>query len=354
MSRKAAVLFVLCFAFAAVMALPAFAQDTPPVPPNAIASGLNNPRFISYDADGNLWIAEAGVGGDIVLPADPNAPEGAPGSEAASAGLSSQVSMVAADGTQSVAIPMLWSVATPMEQLGAMSVYGQDGAVWLVMSGGGPGPQPYYGDYVFKLTNVNGFWRVAESIDMYANEAANNPDGADPLDSNVNSLAWDANGTLYIVDTGANTIFTWTEADGLTVWHSWTDDPVPTSIDFAADGTAYVSFLGTGIAPGAGHIEHISADGSEVLETFGGLTAVTNVAVGQDGNVYAVELITVFGDQGPDMVSGAVVMVNADGATPVAEGLLLPYGLAQAADGSWAVSIGTLAGPGAGAVIKLG
>ncbi|MCC6805538.1 MAG: ScyD/ScyE family protein [Anaerolineae bacterium] len=351
MSRRVIVLFVLCFAILTVLALPVFAQDAMP---NAIASGLSNPRFVSYDADGNLWIAEAGNGGELVIPADPNAPEGAPGSTEASAGLSSQVSMVAADGTQSVAVPWLWSVATPSEQLGAMAAYSTGDALWLVMSGGGPGPQPYLGDYVLKLTNVNGFWRITDSIDLYANEAANNPDGADPLDSNVNSLAWDANGTLYIVDTGANTVYTWTEADGLSVWHSWTDDPVPTAIDFAEDGTAYVSFLGTGIAPGAGHIEHISADGSEVLETFGGLTAVTDVAVGQDGNVYAVEMLTIFGEQGPDMMSGAVVMVNADGATPVAEGLLLPYGLAQAADGSWAVSIGTLAGPGNGAVIKLG
>lgn len=350
MSRRVMVLFVLCFSIMTVLALPVFAQDGMP---NAIASGLSNPRFVSYDADGNLWIAEAGNGGELTLPADPNAEEGAPGSEPGSAGLSSQVSMVAADGTQSVAIPSLWSVAFPTEQLGASAAYSTGDAVWLVMSGGGPGPQPYYGDYVLKLTNVNGFWRVAESIDLYANEAANNPDGADPLDSNVNSLAWDANGTLYIVDTGANTVFTWTEADGLSVWHSWTDDPVPTAIDFAEDGTAYVSFLGTGIAPAAGHVEHISADGSEVLETFGGLTAVTDVAVGQDGNVYAVQMWQ-YNDQGPDMMGGSVVMVNADGATPVAEGLFMPYSLAQAADGSWAVSIGTLAGPGAGAVIKLG
>jgi hypothetical protein len=358
MFRKKLALAVLGMS---LLAVPAMAQDaTPeateggmPPMPGAIATGLSGPRGLSYDADGNLWIAEAGSGGSIVLPADPNATEG-PGASESTIGLSSQVSMVAADGTQSVAIPFLFGVATPSESLGVAVAYNQGDAAWLVMSGAGPSPVvPTYAGYVLKMENVNGNWRIADSIDLYANEAANNPDGADPLDSNVNNIAWDADGTLYIVDTGANTIFTWGE-NGLTPWHIWTDDPVPTVIRFAADGSAYVGFLGQGIAPGAGKIEHYSADGSELIETFGGLTAVTDIAIGQDGNVYAVQLITAFGDQGPDMMSGSVVMVNADGATPVAEGLFMPYSLAQAPDGSWAVSIGTLAGPGNGAVIKLG
>ncbi len=351
MFRKALAAVLICSLFT-VLALPSFAQDAteestegmmPPAPPNAIAVGLNNPRGINYDADGNLWIAEAGNGGSQIMMSDPDTGD-------ITVGLTSQVSMVAADGTQSVALPFLFGYASAQESGGASTVAKQGDTLWLVAGGSGPDPhQPFYGDQVFQLTNVNGLWRVADSIDMYANEVANNPDEADPLDSNVNNIAWDANGNTYIVDTGANTIFTWTADGGLVPWHIWKDDPVPTAIDFAADGTAYVSFLGAGIAPGAGHIEHLSADGSEVLETFSGLTAVTDIAVGQDGNVYAVQLWK-YNDQGPDMMGGSVVMVNADGATPVADGLFMPYSLAQAPDGSWAVSLGTLAGPGAGMV----
>jgi sugar lactone lactonase YvrE len=336
---------------AAMLAVPAFAQDSTeaatapamPVPPNAIASGLNNPRGINYDADGNLWIAEAGNGGAQVLMSDPAAGD-------VTAGFTSQVTMVSADGTQSVALPLLFSYGSAQESGGVSTVARNGSDVWLVVGGTGSTPSPFYADYVFKLNAQTG--RIEDSIDMYSHEVANNPDGADPLDTNVNNIAWDANGTLYIVDTGANTIFTWGE-DGLTPWHVWTDDPVPTAIDFAADGTAYVAFLGTGIAPGAGHIEHLSADGTEVLETFPGLTAVTDIEVGQDGGIYAVQLWS-YGEQGPNMMGGSVVKVDASGATPVADGLFMPYSLAQAPDGSWAVSIGTLAGPGAGAVIKLG
>ncbi|MFN8450470.1 MAG: ScyD/ScyE family protein [Anaerolineae bacterium] len=332
----------------AVLALPAFAQDaTPeamPVPPNAIASGLNNPRGINYDADGNLWIAEAGSGGPTVMMEDPDVGQ-------ITVGFSSQVTMVAADGTQVVALPFLFSYGSTQESGGLATVAKQGDSLWLVTSGAGSTPSPFYMDNVFQVNAATG--RIQQAIDMYTNEITNNPDEADPPDTNVNNIAWDASGNLYIVDTGANTIFTWTADGGLQPWHIWKDDPVPTAIDFAADGSAYVSFLGTGIAPGAGHIEHLSADGSEVLETFGGLTAVTDVAVGQDGSVYAVQLWS-YNDQGPDMMGGSVVMVNADGATPVADGLFMPYSLAQAPDGSWAVSIGTLAGPGNGAVIRLG
>lgn len=344
MSRRVIVLLMFCFALVTVLALPALAQDAPPVPENAIASGLSNPRGINYDADGNLWIAEAGNGGVTVMMSDPDMGD-------VTAGLSSQISMVAADGTQSVVLPFLFGIGTPQESLGIATVAKQGDTLWVVAGGAGPMPSPFYMDNVYLVNAATG--RAENTIDMYTNEITNNPDEADPPDSNVNNIGWDANGTTYIVDTGANTIFTWTADGGLVPWHIWKDDPVPTAIDFAADGTVYVGFLGTGIAPGAGHIEHWSADGQTLIETFGGLNAVTDIAVGQDGNVYAVEL-AVFGEQGPDPMSGRVVMVNADGATPVAEGLFFPYSLAQAPDGSWAVSIGTLAGPGAGAVISIG
>lgn len=333
-----------------LLALPVMAQEgtdeapmLPPPPENAIVAGLSGARGVNYDADGNLYIAEAGSGGPITLMESPDF-------GTITTGFTGQVTMIAADGTQSVALGGLVSTLSNEGGGGLQQVYPVGDSLWLVINGYGPGTnQPFYGDAIIEVDKASG--RIKTWIDLGGYELANDPDGLGP-DSNTNDIGWDANGTLYIVETGANTLYTWTPEAGLTVVQTW-ENTVPTSIEFADDGSYYIGFLGTGIAPGAGHIEHYSADG-ELIETFGGLTGVTDIAIGQDGNIYAVQIFSVFGDQGPDPMSGNVVMVNAEGATPVAEGLMFPYGLSQAPDGSWAVSVGTVLPAGAGAVVKIG
>ena len=353
MFRKRIAASLMSLFLVPVLVLPALAQDATPeasgdmMMPNTLVGGLNNPRGISYDADGNLLIAEAGMGGSEVLMSTPDGD--------ISAGFSSQITMVDASGASSVALHGLFSVGTPSgEVTGVAAVYSEGDSLWLAVSGGGPAPnpQPFYGDGVVEVDS-NG--RIVTFIDTFAYELANNPDGADVVDSNVNNLTWGPDGTLYIVDTGANAILSWTAEDGLSTFMVWKDDPVPTVMRFADDGSIYVGFLGQGLAPGAAKVEHWSADGQTLMDTFGGMTTITDIAIGQDGNIYAVELLTEFGAQGPVPNSGAVVMVTADGATPVAEHLPQPYALAQAPDGSWAVSVGSTFGPpGTGAVIKIG
>ena len=117
----------------------------------------------------------------------------------------------------------------------------------------------------------------------------------------------------------------------------------------AENGDLYIGFLGAGLAPGAGKIEHWSGD--NLVETFSGLNAVSDILLDGD-TLYAVQLV-VFGDQGPG--PGSVVTVTADGATPVAEGLIAPFGLAKGPDGALYVTYGTVAfAPGmTGGVVKL-
>ena len=347
MSRKFLTLF-LCVSLFLVLALPALAQDAPPPPENAIMTGLNFPRGIAYDADGNLYVAEAGLGGaDLLMESpDPEFPD-------LTGGLSSRVSALSADGTQWAPLPNLFSGGSPdAETLGAVSIVAAGDSLWLAFSGAGPTPSPFYANAVLEVDTAT--WRIKTWIDLYGNEMTNNPDGAEALDANVNDIAVSPDGTLYIMDTGANTLFTWSAEAGLTPFIVWPDNPVPTSVAFDAAGDVYVGFLGQGLAPGAGKVEHWSADGSTLVETFGELNTITDIAFGADGNLYAVSLI-VFGEQGPVPGSGSVIQVGADGATVVAEGLSQPYSLAQAPDGSWSVSVNTVfAAPGSGAVVTIG
>ncbi len=324
--------FVMLLACLSVFHVPATAQGD-----DTLVEGLNGPRGMAYDADGNLYVAEAGTGGTVVAG---NAELGN-----GSVGGTSQITMVAPDGTQSVVVAGLPSLSTGPEGLGAVHMIVTSDSLWLVLNEGLP--MLPFADSVIELDRATG--RMKNFIDLYAYEQDNNPDGTDEIYSNPTDIALAGDGTLYIVDTGANTLYTWTEADGLQVFKSWGDDPVPTAIDFGPDGSIYVGFLGTGIAPGAAHVDQLDETG-EVVQSFGDLSAVTDIAVMDDGTVYAVQMLQ-FGEQGPAPESGSVVALSADGATPVAEGLNFPYGLEETPDGNLVVSVNAaFTDPGTGAV----
>jgi len=339
MFRKS-LLFVAVVLALALAVVPAFAQED-----GAVASGLTYPRGFAYDADGNLYIAQAGLVGDIEI--EPAGEFGGP----VMAGFTSDVVMIAPDGTQTVVLANMPSIGGPMgDAVGIQRVLPVDDSLWIVTAEGKAG-LPLSGS-VIELDRAT--MRIKHIIDLFSYEQINNSDGTEEIYSNPSDIAFDANGTLHIVDTGANTLFTWTESDGLKPFIVWNDDPVPTAIDFAADGSFYVGFLGTGIAPEAGHIEHWSADGATLIETFGGMTAITDILVDDAGNLYASQLLTSFGEQGPDMASGSVVKVTADGFTPLAEGLVLPYALGQDAEGNLLVSVNSVfVEPGSGAIVKV-
>jgi hypothetical protein len=326
-----------------ISVLPTLAQEEmPPLPGELVLGDLGAPRGLAFDASGNLLVAVAGTGGEtsFTLP-------GPDGEQPVNAGLSGRAVSIAPDGTASNRIVGLPSYAFPMETGGVYRIIPHNESLWLLFSGTGAG-------------NTGAFWAdsvveydaetlvVKNVINLNNFEATHDPDG-NGYDTNVADIAWGADGTLYIVDAGGNDLLSWTAEGGLQLVHAWLDNPVPTSIEVAENGDLYIGFLGAGMAPGAGKIEHWS--GGEMVETFSGLNTVTDILLDGD-TLYAVQL-TVFTDQGPG--PGSVVIVTADGVTPVAEGLIAPFGIAQSADGALYITFGTLAfAPGmTGGVIRL-
>ncbi|MEZ4672059.1 MAG: ScyD/ScyE family protein [Anaerolineae bacterium] len=340
--RVSKLAIALMLALLVVGILPAAAQDMPPLPGELVVGDLAAPRAIAFDADGNLIVAVAGSGGEVEM--------SLPGPEGVSnfkLGLTGKIISVAPDGTSTDWIAGMPSYAGEMETTGVYRAIPQGDSVWVLFTGtGSASVGAFWTDSIVEIDAKT--LSTKRVINLNAFEAANDPDGAG-YDTNVSDIAWAADGTMYITDAGGNDLLSWTEDGGLQVVHAWDDNPVPTSVEVAENGDLYVGFLGAGIAPGAGKIEHWS-DG-ELKETFGGLTGVTDILLDGD-NLYAVQLF-LFGEQGPG--PGNVVKVDASGATPVAEGLITPFGLAKGPDGSIYVSYGTLAfAPGMlGGVVKL-
>lgn len=317
----------------------------------AVAAGLNNPRQLTFDTDGTLYIAEAGSGGDRDV-------EGTFGP--AKAGETAQISIVSASGEQSVLIDNLVSMDVGFGQIeGVMALHVTEDSYWVVF---GMGPKELQdGQYASALVQYDReTLEVEQVVDLAAFETENNPDQADELVSNPSDIAVDANGTVYIADASANAVLTWTAEDGVQVFAAWplVDGElaaVPTSVSVGPDGDIYVGFLSGFPFPAQGaRIERYSAEG-ELKETYTGLTLVTDILVTADGMLYAVEFAGGFGDQGYIPASGRVVMVSSDGIEVVAEGLNFPYAIAQNADGQLFVSVESYGVPAdSGQVIMVG
>ncbi|MEM7117026.1 MAG: ScyD/ScyE family protein [Chloroflexota bacterium] len=319
-------------------------------PPTAvIASGLLSPRQMHYTADGTLYISEAGLAGDSLLVIDPET--------SADTGLTSQITAVAPDGTQTIVLPSLPSANTGAGSTayrGAQAIYVTDDTYWV---GIGEGPQARVGLTYFR--NIVGIDRENTRIHTIIDAAAGAIEAGQPDPNAINSdptdITMTADGTLLIADAGCNCLWSWTEEAGRQLIVTWPidDNPVPTGVAVGPDGDIYVSFLsGFPFDVGSARIERWS--GGELVQTYGDLTLVTDVLVTDDSTIYAVEMAAGLGDSGLIPDSGRVITVSEEGVTPVLENLRIPYGLAQAPDGSLVVSVNAaFDGEGNGLVIAV-
>ena len=334
--------------FALVLAL-ALAAPVLPSPsarvlaqgPEVIAEGLDNPRGLFYAADGTLYIAEAGSGGNVRGYGPFNSP--------VQIGLTGRISAVSPDGTRAVVVTGLTSMNNGGWIYGAMAVAEVDGTLWLAL-GEGPVRAPFTMG-LLSLDAATG--RSTRFVDLYTPEAEMNPDG-DIIASQPADLAFGPDGAIYIANAGCNCVMRYTDADGVSIFASWTidDNPVPTTVELGPDGDLYVGFLsGFPFAEGSSRVERWTLDG-ELVATYPGLTAVVGLLVDDAGTIYAVELGR-YGDTGWTPETGRVVVAGEGGPTPLLEGLNTPYGIAQAPDGRLAVSINGSADAGAGQVILI-
>lgn len=314
--------------------MPAVAQDEPAG--EVIADGLRNPRNMAFDADGNLYVAEAGLAGEQrTVNDDPF-------------GASSRISMIAADGTPTVVVNGLLSNRGD-QSLGATAVQVTDESIWVLIGETSDFSIPYSHALLELDKETN---RIKTFVDLLTVELELDPDGNPNQQSNPTDFAVAPDGTIYIANAGCNCLLSWTAEAGVQVARAWPfdgDNPVPTSVEVGANGDIYVGFL-TGFPwpQGGARIEHWSGD--ELVETFSGLTMVTGLLLAQDGALYAVEFTTLF-DPASGYAPGRVVRVDANGITPVLENLTSPFGIAQAPDGTIVVSVASTGFDAAGQVI---
>jgi hypothetical protein len=327
-----------------------------------VAEGFNSPQGVLVAPDGSVWVIDSGVGGDQEIPSiNPETGEAV----TAQVGDTARVVRIATDGSQTVAAS-LPSILVGQEATGGARLALLDGTlyatngIWLGAASDEALPNTAA---VVKIADG----QATEVAQLWKLEKEQNPD-PNILDSHPYGITAGPDGNLWVTDAGGNTLVKVNPASGetelVTVFAglpgplpnpgrggAMESDPVPTAVAFDQDGNIYVSLLsGFPFVPGSAKVLKVSA-GGQVTDYATGLTMITDLRNGPDGNLYAVSFGQ-FGEQGPVPGSGAILRIKAgDASETVIGGLTFPTSIDFTAEGDAYVTTPGVGAPGSGAVI---
>jgi hypothetical protein len=299
-----------------------------------VASGLDNPRQLTFAPGGDLYVAEAGSGGLGGC---------VPGGEGAlvCSGDSGAVTCIQ-HGRQSRVLSGLPSLANDdgTEGIGPsdVSMTGRNRLVVSFGFGADPALRRGLARSGRLLGTLHEYDLALQTerplADLASYEAAANP--VDGPDSDPTGLVR-AGGGYLVTDSGGNDLLHTTRSGHVSTVAALPDrdsgrhavESVPTDVVRGPDGAFYVSQLtGFPFRHGAANIYRV-VPGQQPTVYASGLTNVTSLAFTPDGTLYAVQL----SDEGLlDGTIGSLVRVAPDGAGATTEtvrgGLFAPYGVA--------------------------
>ncbi|WP_109472710.1 ScyD/ScyE family protein [Ornithinimicrobium cavernae] len=360
-----------------------------------VASGLDSPRHLTVAPNGDLYIAEAGSGGDDcvvlgddgapvfengeLLPCGSWDPEEHPDWGEVALGDSGAITRVSHTGSQERVVTGLPSAFLDgAEGLGPSDV-SVSGNKLMVTVGLGAPPEArdmmvdLFGDFYSGFATVQQAKMMGDRVDvnqvvdLAAFETANNPHDS-VLDTNPNAISADGNGWL-LADAGGNDILRLDHQGDLglvaVLQNEMVDappflglppgtqipmEPVPTSVERGPDGAVYISQLtGFPFPVGGSSIWRVAPDGT-ITEWATGLTNVTDLTFGPDGSLYAVQLAN-NGLLSGDLTGSLLrIMEGSDTHEVIATGMFAPYGVAVHHDHAY-VTTGTVV-PGGGEVVR--
>ncbi len=323
---------------------PPMEMPPPPEWAEVVATGLANPRGMTFGDDGALYVAESGVGGDGPCAMGPEGNEEC-------FGLSGGVSKVSADGTERVIDGLASRAAAGgMSATGPNDVAVMGDAVYVLIGLAGDPATRVDVDagsdqlgYLF-VSDAEGLHPV---VDVAGYETDNNPD-AQALDANPYSMVMNEDGSTLIVDAGMNALLLLGEDGELSVLSLFPNETgeapdgseipmnaVPTDVAVAEDGSLLVGQLtGFPFTVGAADVFSVPAGGGDPTVLYDGFTNIIDVDTAPDGSVYVLEMLKggMLGIDPADLstMDGQLTRIAPDGTRTVvaSEGLTWPTGMA--------------------------
>jgi hypothetical protein len=331
----------------------------------AVADGLSSPRHLEFDAEGALYVAEAGSGGDTCI---------GEGEEQRCLGMSGAITVIDGETQTRPADDLVsYALADGSDTTGPHDVAWDDEGNLMVIVGLGANPAlrgtvDFFGapsNNLGQLVQVaaNGTW--TNEIDVAAYESTANPDGGE-IDSNPYAIERIEGGYL-VADAGANALLHVTDAGVISTVAVFPPrmvefppgsgdmmpmQAVPTSVDVGPDGAYYVGQLTGFPFPVGGANVYRVEEGEEPEVYAAGFTNIVDLAFAEDGTLYVVEITSnslLSGDP-----HGSLIRVAEDGSqTVLADDLFMPGGVAIGQDGYLYVTTRTALGDGLGEVLRL-
>lgn len=338
---------VAVVAAAAAVAAPAVAA---PTRVSVYATGLYNPKGMTFGPGGALFVAESGPPGDVTVPLPVNFGGSGP------LGTRARVSKIPSGGGRAqpfvTGLPNI-GLYGGVEMLGAGSVTMFHGQLYEVAAG--------HMTISPKLSRVSPDGKLTTVADVGKFNNEHPPPGANgdavPLGNPYDLVG--IGDHLYISDGNYNTIIEATPATGkLRLLTEFLPDPTTVGMAVGPDGNLYVAQYGNApYAPGSGQIDKVTPGGTVTKGVVTGLTTPIDVAFSPDGTMYVAQYAGKFNAKKLRYIerTGAIFRIGKDGSKDeVVTHMMFPTALEFDKNGAlYSTNFGNEANHGEGQVLKI-